>query len=225
MVPHAVLFLVQLHVPGCPDAVALHLKGAVHAPVAPHVSVVQPSVTSEPQSSPIGHDVGHLVFTHCPAESHVSGAVHVPQPSVGHPGVTSDPQTTPDGQVVGQHCPVESLHVSGAVHVPQDTVPMHPSGAWPHFMDPQALLFLVQLHVPGCPDEAALHLNGAEQFPVAPQVTVAQPGVTTEPQSSPIGHEVGHFVLTHFPEASHVSGAVHVPQPTSLPHPSGACPH
>jgi hypothetical protein len=44
------------------------------------------------------------------------------------------------------------------------------------------------------------------------------------PQLLPIGH-TGHIVFTHCPVASHVSGAVHVPQAAMPLHPSGADPH
>jgi hypothetical protein len=116
------------------------------------------------------------------------------QVTVLHPAVESEPHCAPTGQPVGQHVP--ALHVNPPAHPPQLIVPTHPSDTLPHCRAPQATLLLscMHMHAPGVPGDAP-HTNGSVHPGV--QFNVVQPGVGSEPQSSPNGQLVGHIVLMH----------------------------
>jgi hypothetical protein len=59
----------------------------------PQLTTTHPGVTGVlPQLLPIGH-TGHIVLTHCPVASHVSGAVHVPHATVPPQPSGADPHT------------------------------------------------------------------------------------------------------------------------------------
>jgi hypothetical protein len=100
--PHAWAFVrgVHMHVPADPTA-ALHVFGAAHVPQA---TAAHPGVDNDPQSSPMGQLVGHIVLTHWPALLQVSGEVHdpqftmLPQPSGAEPHLAF-----PQGFTTGMH--------------------------------------------------------------------------------------------------------------------------
>ncbi|MDP9036044.1 MAG: hypothetical protein M3O50_14685 [Myxococcota bacterium] len=84
----------------------------------PHDNVVHPTVATEPQLSPIGQPVGHMVFTHLPELLQVSGDAHPgPHLTMAHPSDAMPHTALPHGLGLGVHAhdPLP-LQCSGDTH-------------------------------------------------------------------------------------------------------------